>query len=63
MPLPTRSALPRTVIAAVALLPTWALAHGGHGADGSAHWHATDTLGFVLLAIAVAGGLWWTRRK
>ena len=31
-------------------------AHEGHGIDGSAHWHATDTLGFVgvgLVAVLV----------
>ena len=32
-----------------------AFAHEGHGLPGSAHWHATDTLGFVgLIAVGVA---------
>ncbi len=32
-----------------------ALAHEGHGLPGSAHWHATDTLGFMgLIAVGVA---------
>ena len=35
-----------------------ALAHEGHGLPGSAHWHATDTLGFVALA-AVAAAVWF----
>ena len=33
-----------------------AFAHEGHGLEGSAHWHATDTLGFVgvgLVALLV----------
>ena len=46
----------------IALIPlsvigTAAFAHGGHGLGTSAHWHATDVLGFVvaaaLLAVAV----------
>jgi hypothetical protein len=39
-----------------------ALAHEGHGL-GAPHWHATDTLGFVVLAVVVAAALWSTRRK
>jgi len=39
-----------------------ALAHQGHG-QGTHHWHASDTLGFVLLAVAVGLVLWSTRRK
>ena len=35
-----------------------AFAHEGHGLPGSAHWHATDTLGFVGLA-AVAVIVWF----
>ena len=38
-------------------------AHEGHGLPGSHHWHATDVLGYVVLA-AVAGAVWWwTGRK
>ena len=35
-----------------------AFAHEGHGLHGSAHWHATDTLGFVALAL-VAAVVWF----
>ena len=35
-----------------------AFAHEGHGLPGSAHWHPTDTLGFVGLA-AVAVIVWF----
>ena len=36
-------------------------AHEGHGLFG-AHWHATDALGFAVLAIAVAAAVWFTRK-
>ena len=39
-----------------------ALAHRGHGMD-AVHWHATDTLGFIVLAVAVGLVLWTIRRK
>ena len=35
-----------------------AFAHEGHGLPGSAHWHATDTLGFIALAV-VAVVVWF----
>jgi hypothetical protein len=44
---------------------SWALAaqaHEGHGLQG-AHWHATDVVGFVAAAVAVAAVLWWRGRK
>ena len=34
-----------------------AMAHEGHGLAGS-HWHATDTLGFVCVALLAALALW-----
>lgn len=46
----------------VALASSSALAHDGHGLAGS-HWHASDTLGFVVLAVALGVLLWATRRK
>ena len=36
-------------------------AHDGHGLAGG-HWHATDALGWVALAAAVALGVWISRR-
>ena len=39
-----------------------ALAHEGHGIEAH-HWHATDTLGFIVLAVAVGLVLWAIRRK
>jgi Co/Zn/Cd efflux system component len=35
-------------------------AHDGHGLGG-AHWHATDVLGYV--AVAVLAALAWFKRK
>ncbi|WP_374669511.1 hypothetical protein [Ramlibacter sp.] len=45
------------------LVATGALAHDGHGASAGGHWHATDTLGFVVLAVAVAAAIWLGRGK
>jgi hypothetical protein len=39
-----------------------ALAHEGHGL-AAVHWHATDTLGFVVLGAIVAAAVWASRRK
>ena len=53
----------RALMGGLALgLPSLALAHEGHGLSGH-HWHATDTLGFVVLAVAVGLVLWSIRRK
>ena len=38
-----------------------ALAHEGHGMASSVHWHATDTLGFLGLAV-VAAVVWFIGR-
>jgi len=35
-----------------------ALAHEGHGLQGSAHWHATDVLGFIGVVL-VAAAVWF----
>lgn len=43
-------------------LAATARAHEGHGLEGS-HWHATDTWGWVALALAAAAALWLSRRK
>ena len=37
-----------------ALTHPGAFAHEGHGLEGGAHWHATDTLGFIALAVVAA---------
>ena len=35
-------------------------AHDGHGLEGS-HWHASDVVGFGLLAVAICASLWFGR--
>ncbi len=37
---------------------TWA--HEGHGMSGS-HWHATDVAGFVVVGVALALAVWFSR--
>ena len=39
-----------------------AWAHEGHGIAGNAHWHATDALGFVGVAL-VAALVWFISQK
>jgi predicted alpha/beta hydrolase len=46
----------------IAAVPALAPAHEGHGLAGH-HWHASDTLGYVLLALALGVVLWAARRK
>jgi hypothetical protein len=41
---------------------TAALAHDGHGLGGSAHWHATDALGFVVAAALVAAAVYFGKK-
>ncbi len=50
------------LFAALAGTTTLALAHDGHGLQGS-HWHASDTWGFVLLGAVLAVVLWARRGK
>jgi hydrogenase/urease accessory protein HupE len=49
-------------LAAGTLAASGAVAHDGHGMEGS-HWHATDVWGLAALAALVALGLWFSRRK
>ena len=44
----------------LALASGLAQAHDGHGLTGS-HWHATESLGFIGLAAALAVALWLSR--
>jgi hypothetical protein len=46
----------------LALASTIAAAHGGHGLPGPSHWHATDTLGLLLVAL-LAAGAWIINRR
>jgi hypothetical protein len=46
----------------VSAIGTAALAHDGHGLGGSAHWHATDALGFVVAAALVAVAVYFAKK-
>ena len=58
-PFPSRLAK-RASTAGLLCMTEVARAHEGHGLLGS-HWHATDVLGFVGVAMAVGVAIWWTR--
>ena len=49
--------------AGLMLLAGLAQAHTGHDLPGSAHWHASDALLYLGVALAAASGLWLNRRK
>jgi uncharacterized membrane protein len=49
------AALPAVVLA------TTAHAHEGHGLASPSHWHATDVIGFAVVAVAIAAVLWSQR--
>jgi hypothetical protein len=43
-------------------IATAAFAHDGHGLGISAHWHATDTLGFLAAAALVAVAFYFGKK-
>ena len=47
------------LLSAFLLLPTFALAHPGHGKPGFIHEHNLEDLVLVLLGLAVAGCVGW----
>lgn len=46
---------------ALPLFTPTAWAHDGHGL-GSSHWHATDTLGFVVVAALLAAAIYFGKK-
>jgi hypothetical protein len=42
-------------------LAAGAHAHAGHGAVQDWHWHATDTAGFLMVAVLAGLALWLSR--
>ncbi len=54
--------LPASVAATLACLATAAQAHPGHGAP-TWHLHATDTSGFLMVAVLAGLALWLSREE
>ncbi len=46
----------------VSAIGTAAFAHDGHGLGASAHWHATDALGFVIAAALLAVAVYFGKK-
>jgi len=53
--------LHRLLPAALCALATAAQAHPGHGAASEWHWHASDTSGFLMVAVLAGLALWLSR--
>ncbi len=51
----------RSLAALLAWTSGLAFAHEGHGLGDASHWHATDTLGLLIGAAAVAAVIWFGR--
>ena len=49
------------VVPALACTALASQAHDGHGLHGS-HWHASDALGFVVLAAMIGLAIWMSRK-
>jgi len=49
--------------AALSWAPACGLAHAGHAAAASPHWHATDTVGLMLVAGVAALAVWLSRGR
>lgn len=50
-----------TAAAALAIASAQVLAHEGHGALGASHWHASDTIGLLLVGALAALAVWFSR--
>jgi hypothetical protein len=53
----------RPLTALALLSASVARAHPGHGALQEWHWHATDTSGFLMVAVLAGLALWLSRGK
>ena len=54
--------LPATAAATLAGLATTVHAHPGHDA-AALHWHATNTSGFLVVAVLAGIALWLSREE
>ena len=53
--------LPAAALALLSTLSSAVQAHAGHGAAQEWHWHATDTAGFLMVAVLAGIALWLSR--
>jgi hypothetical protein len=53
--------LPSALAASLFAFAASAHAHPGHAAASEWHWHATDTSGFLMVAVLAALALWLSR--
>jgi len=53
--------LPSAPVTALLALATSAHAHPGHGATQPWHWHASDTAGFLMVAVLAGLAIWLSR--
>jgi hypothetical protein len=55
--------LPPVLVTALLALATSAHAHPGHGAAQPWHWHASDTSGFLMVAVLAGLAIWLSREE
>ena len=53
----------RPLTALLLLAAGAAHAHSGHGAVQEGHWHASDTFGFLMVAVLAGLAIWFSGRK
>ena len=53
--------LPTALAAPLLTLAASVHAHPGHGASEPWHWHATDTSGFLMVAVLAGLAIWLSR--
>ena len=53
--------LPSVLAASLFALATSVHAHPGHGAATEWHWHASDTSGFLMVAVLAGLAIWLSR--
>lgn len=58
-----RQALTTTLAAAAALAAQAVHAHPGHGTAAASHWHASDTVGLLVVGLLLSAACWFTRGK
>ena len=51
----------RSLTGLLLLATSAAHAHPGHGAAQEWHWHATDTSGFLMVALLAGVAIWLSR--